>query len=435
MSPETKRPQAEIPDHTWNEWSNALVTERREQFVNDLEEAVSLASINPARTERRDDQVGEARFQHFFQELCRVKGLPATLRESHLEARPNVEVALPGDLSRRSLLLNGHCDVVAADEPNWNHPPFEARVADGYVRGRGAADAKGSLLAMLQAVWIARELAGDALGPITLTSVVDEEAGGGGTEAWLRDQERFGKPLPDAAIVGEPTGLQPSTATRGARSFQLAVRGLGAHAGEAYRGVNAINLAMRFVEALEALHRDLACRADAQLWSELDTPYVFNFGRIGGGSSFASVAADCEIEGVVGWVPPDTLASMSARVERVVAEVTQADPWLQKHPPEWRWSWLAFEASQTPTGHPLAHLLEEESRRYGYRGEPRGLLAGTDMRLLRSFDIPTVNFGPGDMSQGHAANEQLEISQYLDAIRILANVILRWCLAKKGGAA
>lgn len=413
-----------------------LVTGRCEQMIDDLARAVSHASINPSRTERRDEQVGEARFQRFFATLCAAKGLPAGLQETQLEDRPNVVVTLPGDPGRSSLLLNSHCDVVAADETDWQHPPFEAHTADGFLSGRGAVDAKGSLLAMLQAVWIARDIAGDTLGPITLTSVVDEEAGGGGTEAWLRESERLGLPLPDAAIVGEPTGLRPSTATRGARSFRLTVRGLGAHAGEAFRGVNAVKLALRYVEALEALHQRLADRADARLWPELDTPYVFNLGHIAGGTTFASVAADCALEGVVGWVPPDTLASMSAEVERVVTEVTEADAWLRRHPPEWVWGWLAFDAVATRADHPLVRLVGAEARRQGHQGEPRGLLAGTDMRLLVGrASIPTINFGPGDMSQGHAANERLEIDQYLDAVRILANVILHWCLADKGGAA
>lgn len=418
----------------WRDLLNDLVAERRDQIVSDLVDAVSCASINPARATGPGDGIGEGPFQAYFLDLCRAKGLPAALQETHLDDRPNVELELTGHPHRQSLLLNSHCDVVAADEPAWRRPPFEAHIVDGHVVGRGAADAKGSLLAMLQAVWIAREVAGDELGTITLTSVVDEEAGGGGTNAWLERRERLGGALPDAAIVGEPTGLRPGIATRGGRSFQLEVKGLGAHAGEAYRGVNAVMLAMRYVEALGELHRGLADRADPRLWPGLETPYVFNLGRIAGGRSFGSVAADCQIEGVVGWVAPDTLSSMSTKAEQVLARVTQSDSWLSSHPPEWRWGWLAFEAAEIDENHELVQLITQEISHRGHSGEARGLMAGTDMRLLVGRGgIPTVNFGPGDMAQGHSANESLSLNDYLDAVRILAQVILRWCTATRRG--
>jgi acetylornithine deacetylase len=411
-----------------------LVAERGDEMVDDLLAAVSHASINPTRAPGGGEGVGEGPFQEFLLGLCRAKGLPAAAQGTGLPGRPNVEVELAGDPGRHSLLLNSHCDVVTADEPGWAHPPFEPRIVDGSVVGRGASDAKGSLMAMLEALWVAREVAGEGLGTVTLTSVVDEEAGGGGTAAWLQRRETVGGALPDAAIVGEPTGLRPAIVTRGARSFHLRVRGRGAHAGEAYEGVNAVRLAMRYVDALEELHQGLAVRADPRLWPGLATPYVFNLGRVQGGDSFGSVAAECEVEGVVGWVPPDTLESMSEEVEKAVDAVTASDAWLAGHPPEWRWGWLAFDAGRTPEGHELVRLLGEEAASRGLPAEPCGLMAGTDMRLLVvRGGIPTVNFGPGDMAQGHSANERLPLDEYLDAIRILAHVILRWCSTPRRG--
>src|SRR5690606_4080937 len=104
------------------------------------------------------------------------------------------------------------------------------------------------------------------------------------------------------------------------------------------------------------------------------------------------------------------------------------DPWLSVHPPGWRWGWLAFDAAQTPAGHEIVRLLSEGSDSRGRPAEPRGLMAGTDMRLLADRGgIPTVNFGPGQMAQGHSANEELPLDEYLDAVRILTQVILRWC--------
>jgi acetylornithine deacetylase len=409
-----------------------LVSRHRESMIDDLVRAIAIPSVNPARLERAEPGAGEAAFQEFFLELSAAKGLRASRRDGCGPDRNNVEVTIGSLGVRRSLLLNSHCDVVPATESGWDGEPFMPRRESNRIIGRGAADAKGSLIAMLEALWLVQQLVGDEIGETQLTSVVDEESGGGGTLAWIERRRAMGSEWPDAAIVGEPTSLNVSPATRGARSFRLRVKGKNAHAGEAYLGVNAVKLGMRYVEGLERLHEDASDEIDDEVWRAYPNSCIFNLGRVSGGKSFAAVASDCEIEGVVGWVGPMTLAAMSARVEERLARIAREHPWSREHPPELEWTLVGFEASRTPrTSHVVEGLLQS-ARLVRPGSQLRGLLAGTDMRLLvNDAGIPTVNFGPGQMAQGHSANEHLDIDEYLDAIRILASFIINWGMAPR----
>jgi len=104
-----------------------------------------------------------------------------------------------------SLLLNGHIDVVPAEQPDrWASPPFEPRRDGDRLYGRGAGDMKGGLAMAVLALDALRATAPDAIaGPLTFVSVIEEECTGNGTLAAARAGV-----LADAVILPEPTGLE-----------------------------------------------------------------------------------------------------------------------------------------------------------------------------------------------------------------------------------
>lgn len=94
-------------------------------------------------------------------------------------ARPNLIARLSGQGNAPPLLLYGHVDVVTTENETWQHPPFEGKMIDGYVWGRGALDMKGGV-AMMLAAFLRAKAEGIALpGDVILAIVSDEEAGGG----------------------------------------------------------------------------------------------------------------------------------------------------------------------------------------------------------------------------------------------------------------
>lgn len=92
--------------------------------------------------------------------------------------RPNLLARLPGQGHAAPLLLYGHADVVTTQGQSWQHPPFEGKLVDGYIWGRGALDMKGGLAMLLAAFLRAQAEHLRPPGDILLAVVSDEEAGG-----------------------------------------------------------------------------------------------------------------------------------------------------------------------------------------------------------------------------------------------------------------
>ncbi len=92
--------------------------------------------------------------------------------------RPNLIARLPGRGEAAPLLLYGHVDVVTTENQQWQHPPFEAEEADGFIWGRGAIDMKGGVAMMLAALLRAKAEGLDLPGDVVFAAVSDEENGG-----------------------------------------------------------------------------------------------------------------------------------------------------------------------------------------------------------------------------------------------------------------
>lgn len=113
----------------------------------------------------------------YIKGLLAEAGCESTILAS-VAARPNLIARLGGQGSARPLLLYGHLDVVTTANQSWRYPPFEARLEDGYVWGRGALDMKGGVTMMLAAFLKAKAEGLSLPGDVVLVLVSDEEGGG-----------------------------------------------------------------------------------------------------------------------------------------------------------------------------------------------------------------------------------------------------------------
>jgi acetylornithine deacetylase len=320
-------------------------------------------------------------------------------------------------------VLNGHVDVVAAGDPAlWRHPPFGGEVADGRVFGRGAADAKGPLVGLLFGLACALEVSAGLAGDVTVVSVADEEIAGPGTQAAIA-----AGPVPDAAIVGEPTGLAVAPASRGAVSFRLEVDGVAAHAGSSFLGVNAIEKAARYVDALVRLQARLDEERPHPLYAGLPVTHAVNVATIHGGVSTGVVPRACALEAVVGCVGEETAAEAKAWVEEAVAATTDADSWLREHPPRLTWL-LEFEPGATRVDHPFVETVAAAGERaLGRAPELRPFLGGSDLRHFSATGIPAVHVGPGDVLDAHGYDESVAADEVVAAAAIVAEAVASWC--------
>jgi acetylornithine deacetylase len=323
----------------------------------------------------------------------------------------------------RSLLLNGHADVVGpGDVASWTRPPFAGTTDGGRLVGRGAADARGPLAALVYALACARDVSGGLAGDVMLVSVGDEEIGGPGTLAALDAGWTA-----DAAIVGEPTGLAVCPASRVAASFRLEVSGVEAHAGAAFKGVNAILNTAKYIEALVELQAELDRTRPHPLYENVPVAHAFNIATISGGEHPGVVPKRCVLEVVAGGVPGETPRDLRSWVAACVDAVTQSDEWLAAHPPKLTWL-LELEGASTPTQDPFVQAALAAGRR-ALRAEPlvEPFLGGSDLRFVTTeFEIPAVHIGPGDMLAAHGYNESVELREVARGAAFCAHVLLEW---------
>ncbi|MBA7709600.1 N-formyl-4-amino-5-aminomethyl-2-methylpyrimidine deformylase [subsurface metagenome] len=350
--------------------------------------------------------------------------------ESELEykGRPNIIGILEGESSARSLLLNGHIDVVPPGPiGEWDYSPWEAKVVGRKLYGRGALDMKGGLMANYFALKSILEAGLKPKGTVMLQSVVDEEAdGGGGTLACLL--EGF---TADGLVIPEPI-MEIAVAHPGVAHFRVRVTGKPAHAGRAHTGVNAISKMNLICQALVALDEKRAREKHYPLfekYSERSCHTVISTYRAGDWPS--TVAGWAEIEGRISYVPGESLDEAKHQVEQVVNDTAYADEWLRHHRPEIIWfggsragkivSW-----EQNPND-PLVVVFKACAEEIlGSTMDIVGKTAGMDTRFAPYFGIPALSFGPNGENY-HGVNEYVDLDSLVDCTKILASFMMAWC--------
>jgi acetylornithine deacetylase len=329
------------------------------------------------------------------------------------------------DRGGRSLIFNGHIDVVpAGDAANWRYPPWQGTIADRRVYGRGAVDMKGGLCCALFAAKALSDAGVQLNGRLLLESVIGEEDGGVGTlAAVLRGYTA------DGAVIVEPTELCVAPAQAGALNFRLTIPGLAAHGCVREEGVSAIEKFFPIYTALMALERERNAAVHDPLYARYALPYALCIGRVSAGNWASSVAESLTCEGRYGLAVGEDIIRAQRQLEETVADAARADPWLHDHPPVVEWWGGQFEPAGIAADHPIATTVAEAYRSAtGAEARTEGMTYGADMRLLVNVgNTPTVMFGPGDVRSAHRPDEHVPIADLLAVTRTLALTALRFC--------
>lgn len=332
----------------------------------------------------------------------------------------------------RSLILNGHVDVVpAGDLDKWKYPPWVGTLTDRRVFGRGSADMKGGLCCALFATKAIRDAGVELESPLLVQSVVGEEDGGTGTLATLARGHRA-----SAAIIMEPTNLEMVTTQAGALNFRVSVPGKAAHGSMRTAGVSALEKFLPVHQAILELEQARNSRIEDPMMAEYDLPYPISIGTLRAGNWASSVPEELTCEGRFGVAVGETLQQARSEFESAILSAADADPWLRDHPPRVTWWGGQFASAQTPTHHPIVDVLRGTLQDLT-TAQPslKGVTYGADMRhLVNEGQIPTVMFGPGDVLLAHQTDESVPIDDLLIAVRALTLVALRYCGVADHGA-
>lgn len=330
-----------------------------------------------------------------------------------------------GSNEDKTLILNGHVDVVPIDDPSlWHYPPWEATLDDGLVYGRGALDMKGADACALYALKLIQAAGVKLKGKVLLQSVIGEEDGGVGTLAAIERGYRA-----DAAVVMEPTELAIAPAQAGAFSFRVGVRGKAAHGAMRPEGVSAIEKFYPLYEAIMQLETERNQRLRGELFADYEVPFPITIGILQAGTWASNVPENLFFEGRYGIGIGEDTEAACRELEQRVLETAQSDDWLKEHLPTIEWWGAKFMPVQTDPKHPIV-LLTESCLGAISDNQPaiRGMTYGADMHLLvQHGNMPTILFGPGDVRYAHRPDEHIALDDLVTMIKTLILLILRYC--------
>lgn len=356
------------------------------------------------------------------QDLASYPGF-LTVRED-FRGSPNVVGLRKGAGGGKSLILNGHIDVVPAEDEAWKRSPWSGEADEKKVYGRGASDMKGGTVSFLLALKALDEAGFHLKGDIIVESVIEEESGGAGTLACVHRGYKA-----DGALIPEPTDLRVYRASMGSMWFRITVKGKAAHGATAYLGVNAIHKLYRIIFALEDLERRRTSEKKHPLYAHVPIPFCINIGTLRSGNWPSSVPEEALIEGRMGVSPRETIEEARGELEDAVRTAARLDPWLRENPPQVEWFGSCWNSGEVTEDEPLVqtvikHIHGYTGKKVRGEGAPWATDAGT---LIRFADTPTVVFGPGTGAVAHQTDEYIDIEHIKSAASIMALTILDWC--------
>jgi len=346
--------------------------------------------------------------------------------------RPQLAARVPGTGGGRSLLLNGHVDAVdVASQEGWSSDPFAAHLRDGFLYGRGAADMKGGLAALVIAIETLHRADVRLRGDIVLCANTDEESSGAG--GWAAVEHGVSA---DAGICGEPTGFNAWTACRGATTGVLRVRGRAGHAElpqpdwRQGGAVNAIEKALPLIQSMTHLREQW--RTDGEQRHPLLSAGAIVPTIVRGGTWSVIYPDSCEVVCDLQYLPGRVDATCSGRLVQqevmdCVGAVAAQDPWLVEHPPEWQWI-DDCPPAEVSADHEIVATVLDVARDLGREGRVAGLDSWHDAATFTLLGhTPTISFGPGGFETAHAVDERVPVDDLVDYSAAIALTLLRWC--------
>ncbi|HEX6335334.1 MAG TPA: ArgE/DapE family deacylase [Jiangellaceae bacterium] len=333
-------------------------------------------------------------------------------------------VGVFGDNTERpGLILSGHTDVVPPGDPaRWTHHPWRLSRENDVLYGRGAADMKAGVAAVVGALGALRAQQVTLRRPLAVHAVIGEEDGGVGAYATVRRGH-----LGAACVIAEPTDASTILANAGSLTFRIEVPGRAAHGSSRLEGHSALDAALPVLTALSDLETRRNRDVDPVL-GHLDLPYPVSVGIVRAGD-WASTVPDVLIaEGRYGVRLDEPVERARAEFEAAVADACAADPWLSAHPARVIWPGGVFASGRLPAGH---HLLADASRAAldteGWEPAARGAPYGSDLRQYAAAGVPTILLGPGSVASAHTVDESVSLGEIVAFARVYAVLALRLC--------
>ena len=365
--------------------------------VKFCQELIRIKSVNPPGDEL---QAAE-----YVVSILKKIGLEVELIK-HCPTRASVLARLKSSRKKPSLLFNGHLDTVPVGAEKWIHEPFEAKVSEGKVWGRGSADMKGGLAVLMVAVKALVDARVPLQGDLILTATAGEEVDSLGAIA-VAGRPDLG-PI-QAVVIQEPSYNDVFIAEKGALWLELITQGKTAHGSMPEQGRNAIMMMVALLNELEKLS-----------FPYREHPLLGGFSKsintIAGGVKTNVVPDHCMVTVDMRTVPGQDHRAILKQVEDLIAELSRRIP--------------DFKASvkvandrapvETSPNDPMVQsFYDVVAEVAGERPVPKGVRYYTDaVAFVPVLKIPMIICGPGDAKLAHQPNEHVEVSKLVQAAKI-----------------
>ena len=412
---------------------DALLVEigRREGEITELAQAlIRIPSVNPPGEFYRDcaELIG-ARLapRGFAVEYVRAEGAPG---DSERYPRWNVVARREGASPGPCVHFNGHIDVVAPGE-GWTRPPFEARIEDGRVYGRGACDMKGGLAAAVVAAEALIDSGVPLPGAIEISGTGDEESGGLGGVAWLAERGWFSKPRVDHVIIPEPLNVdRVCIGHRGVWWGEIETKGRIAHGSMPFLGDSAIRHMSAVLEAFEhqlypALDRQPTAMPVEPPGARTPTMNINSLHggqpdvEVGGGLPAPLVADACRLVFDRRLLIEEDLDEVKAKMRALLDGLVQSRPGFRYSLRDL----LEVRPSMTERDRPVVRAASEAVRRV--LGREAAIICSPGTYDQKHIDRighlrDCVAYGPGILDLAHQPDEYVEIADMTASAKVMA---------------
>lgn len=419
----------------------AALDQEKDEMIRQIQDVVRINSINPDHDEGKLPQAknGESKVSRALSQYMNSAGMVTDLFAAK-DGRENCVGLLRGQGGGRSLLFNGHVDVVGVGDPaQWKiAQPFSGDIIDGKIYGRGTTDMKAGLVSAISAVRAVVNAGLTLKGDLLIQAVCGEEQMD--TEAGTGACIARGYTA-DAGIVVEPSGpplpLALAPAGPGALTFSINFRGKAGHtcmrdeicraggAGDDF-AVSAMDKAIYIYNGLLHLEYDWGFSKTHSVFSR-PGHFTINPGMIVAGPTPWAIPEQAKLVYTAWFAPQEDAEDVKKEISNHILNLCATDSWLKDHPPEIEWMicWPPYNVDPEAG---ICRVIKKVYPQATNRPAPvYGFAAVADVTFLNQAGVPTVIMGPGDLRCAHGADEYVLIEEVMDAARIYALTIVDWC--------
>jgi len=370
-----------------------------------LGELIAIESVN---MDYKGSTNGEAKISDYVYKYLKTLGVNC-VKEEVLPNRHNVICFIEGK-DRRGICFESHMDTVSTN--NMTIEPLNPIIKEGKMFGRGSADCKGSLVAMMYAIKI---LTKNNLRPSTdlyFVASVDEEYNHRGVDHFLKKGINL-----QGAVVGEPTKLDVITACKGVVRWIISTSGKAGHSARPEKGQNAI---YDMMDLIQAIKNDLIPSYQNIRHKLLGSP-TFSVGCINGGIAVNIIPDKCSIEVDRRLLPGETSDSAKREILKLInklkdknktLDIDISDPTVETIPID------------TDINEKIVKISMKSCDKIIGKSKMKGVNFSCDASSFTGAGIPSIVLGPGNILQAHTEDEFVDLEEVCHASEIYSQICI-----------